>query len=200
MAGAPAVVAGPRPAVSFPLPARRRLFSLSPRLAGPRSVLPDPPYGGRPGTYGSGRSAGLGGGEPPGGWKELRFGGRPGPAAVAAFLRPGLGGCVRGFRVALRPLPPSFLHPLAQRRGPASRRVPPPPLLAGSPAAVRSPAVPRRCALSPPAHGLPAPPGGSGVSRVPGVAPRCRVLGEARCGSRPPVSSAASLRCVSVPR
>lgn len=79
VAGAPAVVAGPRSAVSFPFPTRRRFFFLSLCVLvwpTPRPVLPDPPQGGRPGTYGSGRSPGSGGGggKPPGGWEELRFG------------------------------------------------------------------------------------------------------------------------------
>lgn len=50
-------------------------------------VLSDPPHGGRPGTYASGRSPGSWGGRGVesrlGGREELWFGGRPGPAAVA---------------------------------------------------------------------------------------------------------------------
>lgn len=64
------------------------------------------------------------------------------------------------------------------------------------PVAVRSPAVPRWRDLSRPLAGLPTSPhGGSGGSfspSSPDVAPRCRVLGGARCGPRPPVSPAAS--------
>lgn len=176
-------------------------FSLSPpspRLDDPWPCCRTPRKGGGRAGTGPGGQRGLGarwGKKPAGGWEKLRFGGRPGPAAAAAFLRCVLGGCVRGgVRVACRPFPSSSSVSLAMAPpgftvGPsssASRRVcrspsglPPSPVGVVSPACSRSPDLAWRV---------------RGVSRVPGVAPRCRVLGGGLLRPRPPVSPAASRR------